>query len=415
MKPVYKPTWIYNYIMSDLMHNMHDNNIWVTISRYCSDPHLLEQYNDKIKWISLSQNQHIMTFIDFDFLKNNIDKLDNFVISGNIDAVPFLELHPEKINYNELCRNPNAIHLIKNKMHDYKVYECICWDKLSSNYSDNALDILERYFYRINWKQLSINKNNRAIKLLRQNPSKIDWDKLSGNSNPKAIQLIEELNPNMVGINWVWMSLNKNAISLLERNLDKVYWNYLSISEHDNNILFLKTHYEKINWEYLSRNPNKEAIKILEANLDKINWYWLSGNKNAYHILKNHLDKMNMSKFMANSGCIDVIKETLNSEMYIINTIHNNDTNSNTNINTNINTNNNRNDNNNKIKRLPFYIINNVKCHEILFKLDYDKMKENENSREFLRELQEYVFEPNRLERISRLYNIDFIDLLRIY
>lgn len=397
MRPIYKPSLIYNYITSVFNFNMHDDNIWIIISKYCSDPYLLEQYNDKIDWKSVSGNKNIMTFLDFDFLKNNIQKLDNFELSRNENAVPLLEKHPEKISYIELCGNQNAIHLIKNKINEYKVFECICWDKLSSNSSDDAIDILEQHFYRINWKQLSRNSNDRAIKLLKENPCKIDWDKLSNNSNPKAIQLIEELNPYMYRINWLWMSLNKNSVPLLERNIDKIYWNYLSMSEYDDNILFLKKHYEKINWEYLSRNPNKEAIKILEKNLDKVNWYWLSGNQSAYHILKNNLDKINVSKFMVNYGCIDIIKKILSKE-YDVNNINDVDD---------------SNDNDTKIKKMIPYVTNNMKCDEILFEIDYDKMREN--SREFLRKLQESVFEPSRLERISRLYNIDFIDLLRVY
>jgi hypothetical protein len=41
---------------------------------------------------------------------------------------------------------------------------------------------------------------------------------------------------------------------------------------------------DKVNWEGLSMNPN--AIHILEKNLDKVNWCWLSENPNAIHILE---------------------------------------------------------------------------------------------------------------------------------
>jgi hypothetical protein len=39
-----------------------------------------------------------------------------------------------------------------------------------------------------------------------------------------------------------------------------------------------------IDWESLSINPN--AIHILENNIDKINWNYLSYNPNAIHILE---------------------------------------------------------------------------------------------------------------------------------
>jgi hypothetical protein len=40
-------------------------------------------------------------------------------------------------------------------------------------------------------------------------------------------------------------------------------------------------HTDKINWEALSLNPN--AIHILEQNLDKDSWFNLSRNTNAIH------------------------------------------------------------------------------------------------------------------------------------
>ena len=36
-----------------------------------------------------------------------------------------------------------------------------------------------------------------------------------------------------------------------------------------------------IKWDYLSLNPN--AIWIIEQNLDKVDWYFLSENPNAIH------------------------------------------------------------------------------------------------------------------------------------
>jgi hypothetical protein len=68
-------------------------------------------------------------------------------------------------------------------------------------------------------------------------------------------------------INWWYLSLNPNAIRLLEKNIDK------------------------INWWNLSSNPN--AIPLLEKNIDKINWVYLSLNPNAIHLLaKLDYDKM---------------------------------------------------------------------------------------------------------------------------
>jgi hypothetical protein len=104
---------------------------------------------------------------------------------------------------------------------------------------------------KLDWSGLSINSN--AIHLLENNQYKIDWNALS--TNPNAIHLLEK---NMDKINWRRLSYNPNVIHLLEKNMDK------------------------INWEGLSRNSN--AIHLLEKNLDKVDWYLLSYNLNIFEL-----------------------------------------------------------------------------------------------------------------------------------
>ena len=74
---------------------------------------------------------------------------------------------------------------------------------------------------KIDWEYLS--KNPNAIHLLEQNIDKIDWWELS--LNPNAIHLLEQY-PDK--INWCYLSRNPNAIHLLEQNMDKIHWRYLS-------------------------------------------------------------------------------------------------------------------------------------------------------------------------------------------
>ncbi len=102
---------------------------------------------------------------------------------------------------------------------------------------------------KINWRWLSVNPN--AIHLLEANQDKIDWDGLS---------------------------VNPNAIHLLEANQDKIRWSWLS--ERTNTIHILEANQDKINWHMLSENTN--AIHLLEANQDKIDWTWLSKNPNIF-------------------------------------------------------------------------------------------------------------------------------------
>ena len=77
----------------------------------------------------------------------------------------------DKLNWDNLCDNPNAIKLLQNNKHE------INWCLLSEN--PNAIDLLENYQERIDWISLCENKN--AIDLLKNNQDKINWSWLSKN------------------------------------------------------------------------------------------------------------------------------------------------------------------------------------------------------------------------------------------
>ena len=65
---------------------------------------------------------------------------------------------------------------------------------------------------------------------------------------------------------------------------------------------------EKINWEYLSLNPN--AIELLEKNLDKVDWEHLSLNPNAIHLFAK-LDQ-NTMRLNCQPFAEDLMKYVLN-------------------------------------------------------------------------------------------------------
>ena len=85
---------------------------------------------------------------------------------------------------------------------------------------------------------------------------------------------------NIDKIDWNWLSMNPNAIHLLEKNVDKIYWYYLS--SNPNAIHLLEKNVDKIDWNMLSCNPN--AIHLLEKNIDKINWSGLSENPSIFEL-----------------------------------------------------------------------------------------------------------------------------------
>ena len=94
------------------------------------------------------------------------------------------------------------------------------------------------------------------------------------------------------------LSLNPNAIHILEKNVDKINWYWLSMNS--NAIDLLEKNVDKIDWRGLSSNPN--AMILLENNVDKIYWHWLSMNRNAIHLLekKNAYHKIDLYELSIN-------------------------------------------------------------------------------------------------------------------
>src|SRR6056300_158088 len=130
---------------------------------------------------------------------------------------------------------------------------------------------------KLNWNMLSLNPN--AIDLLEEHYDNIDWENLS--QNPNAIKILKErikyeqtlydsgelYTLNEDKIDWVSLSKNPNAIKLLKDRIK--YENLLEDDDLDDNM---------VDWESLSENPN--AIDLLKANPNEIDWQLLSKNPN---------------------------------------------------------------------------------------------------------------------------------------
>jgi len=240
-----------------------------------------------------------------------INKLQWNMISKNPNAIELLKANPTKINWAPLSKNPNAIKLLKEN------YKKIDWDWLSRN--SNAIELLKANPEKINWGGLSANP--AAIELLREKiedekdigedalinldrEDKINWPDLS--INPNAIELLKE---NENKIDWTFLSLNPNAIELLKANPNEIEWAYLSANPNPEAIELLKANPEEIDWIELSGNPN--AIELLKANPTKINWGGLSSNPNpdAIELLKANPKNIDWFKLSANPSIFDEILE----------------------------------------------------------------------------------------------------------
>jgi hypothetical protein len=152
-------------------------------------------------------------------------------------------------------------------------------------------------------------------------------------------------------VRWEGLSKNPNAIPILEQNIDKINW--IELSLNPNAIHLLEKNLDKVYWSLLSRNPN--AIHLLEKNIDKIDWCRILSNPNAIHLIEQHMDKV----------------------IYYYG-----------------------------------YMFNPNAIH-LLAPLDHEKMKKNMSL--FKEELVEYVFNPQRLMRLSIHIGISFDDLNELY
>lgn len=165
----------------------------------------------------------------------------------------------------ELCMNsdPNVIDILEKQLEKGKD---LTWDKLSSN--PGAIRLLEKRKNRINCNEIC--KNENAIHLIKEYAEKNGYSvymlrNLSCNSNPEAIKILEE---HLDKVDWDNLSLNPGAINLLEKHLDKINWT--NLSANPSAIRLLEKYPDKINWKMLSKNPS--AYDMLQKNPKKIDW-----------------------------------------------------------------------------------------------------------------------------------------------
>jgi len=263
-------------------------------------------------------------YVLLDWIDEN--KLNWNMLSLNPNAIDLLEEHYDNIDWENLSQNPNAIKILKERIkYEQTLYDSgelytlnedkIDWVSLSKN--PNAIKLLkDRIKYEnlledddlddnmVDWESLSSNPN--AIELLTNNQDKIDWKLLS--KNPNAIDLLkerieyektltdEELDESKSKIDWGWLSLNQNAINLLKANPNKIIWRLLS--KNRNAIDLLK---ERIKYE---NSLTKEEYNDLDLE-DKLNWEILSENPNAIDLLKENQDKIYWYLLCKNPGAIN--------------------------------------------------------------------------------------------------------------
>jgi len=122
---------------------------------------------------------------------------------------------------------------------------------------------------------------------------------LSSNENPKAIELLEKYREKIV---LSYVCLNPNGIKIIKENIEKLDDTcYQMLLFNINGIDILERKLEKestipttFNWSNLSLNPN--AIELLEKYPEKINLYNLCTNPNGINILERNKEIINKDK-----------------------------------------------------------------------------------------------------------------------
>jgi len=236
-------------------------------------------------------------------------KLKDWVLELDDDDT---DVYLDDIDWESLSSNPNAIDLLQK--YSYKIN----WSWLSGNTNPRAIEMLKTHSHLIDWRVLSANPaaidmlknkieqeskmNERQLEKLKD---KIDWDMLSQNPNPEAIKILKA-NPD--NINLDFLSANPAAIDILKANTDDICWYELSANTNPEAIELLKTKFYKINWELLSANP--AGIDLLKANPNKISWSDLSKNPHPYAIelLKKNPENIDWENLSANPAAIDLLE-----------------------------------------------------------------------------------------------------------
>ena len=95
-----------------------------------------------------------------------------------------MERHPEKINWDSLSENPNALPLLEKNL------DKINWYLLSNN--PGAIPLLEKNLDRINWHMIALNHSRDTIRLFEQNQEKVKYASVYLSQHPSIFEVDKE-------------------------------------------------------------------------------------------------------------------------------------------------------------------------------------------------------------------------------
>jgi hypothetical protein len=308
----------------------------------------LNKIKKSIIYKNISLNPHPMAM---DYLEKHINEINTLVyykgeIWKNISSNPFsyniLMTNKECIDFKGLCSNTNPIILKVLEQHIDNIKEIniafniVDWNILSMNESDYALQILLNNQDNIVWDMFCYNTNRKAVELLLENQDKIDWKIISQNTCPLIIEFITDNFYELYHlIDFEWLSANPSAVNLLEQHPEIIDWCFLT--ENKNAYQLIKNNMDKIDMRSIFANENKKVLELFTACIGKnktsnfdYDYYVLSTNPYAFDTLIKypqyicwnilHINKLSLN-LIKNYETINplIIKNNYNSICYEIN------------------------------------------------------------------------------------------------
>jgi hypothetical protein len=162
-----------------ILENNFDKICWMHLC-FNENPNTINllQKGLELKKISLEYMSFNPSSINL--LKENPDEINWTFLSSNKNAIDLLQANPDKICMEELCYNENGASLIEKYIYKFNYIEKKYYSyDLSKNKGKGIVELLKKYPEKINWDGLSCNPN--AIELLELNQDKINWKNLSIN------------------------------------------------------------------------------------------------------------------------------------------------------------------------------------------------------------------------------------------
>jgi hypothetical protein len=357
---------------------------WKTISRIPAAIPLLKKYIYHVHWSSLGFNPNAKELLDY------------------IQCVPTMDMDKQNVSdLYLLCSGPYSAPLIRANIEHFK--DESFWIDIAKNNAD--MDFLEEHMDKLDWMKLSENKH--AMPLFEKYPERLNWNCIS--ANPECIPFIEKhlckvgTTDSKVGttdskVKWAHLSMNKNAVHILEQNIGKIRWDLFS--EHPEFIPFLLRHpetikkyrlYDYIDWEKLSSMPS--AIPLLEQYLKYVDWAEVSYHESMFPFLLKHPERIEWAQLSRNSAAISLLEENLDKIDWISLSY-------------------NKNAWPILSKHLAKVDWSNLSTNPVIFTYDYDKIKER--CAVFKEELFEVVFHPRNYDTFASLgfeeFNSDVYD-----